>query len=168
MNHILSVFVENNPGVLRRVAGMFGRRGYNIDSLVVSATENEKISRMTISVIGVDEIIEQMIKQLSKMEEVISVDDITKKQKISKQLLFLKVKADFKTRVDIITLVNVFRAKVVHIGREALIIESVGSSSKIDAIIEALKPFGILEIAKTGVIAMARDFEEDSEEEELD
>lgn len=165
MRHILSVMVENNPGVLRRVAGLFGRRGYNIDSLVVSATEDEKISRMTIAVTGEDQIIDQVMKQLRKLEEVISVDDLSKTERVVKQLLLVKVRANLETRVHIITLMDVFKARIVNIGKENLIVEATGASSKIEAIIETLKPFGILELAKTGAIAMAR---EDGDEFEGD
>ncbi len=161
MRHILSVLVENHPGVLRKVAGLFSRRGYNIDSLVVSETENEKVSRMTIAVHDDEEILEQVIKQLGKLVDVIKIEDITTKPSVSKQLLIIKVKADWKTRIDIITLMDVFRARIAHIGKESLIIEATGEQSKIDAIIETLKPFGILELAKTGTVAMLREEEED-------
>lgn len=161
MKHVLSVLVDNHPGVLRRVSGLFGRRGYNIDSLVVSSTENEEISRMTIVVHGDDDILEQVIKQLSKLIDVKSVEDITNKQIVSKQLLMVKVKADIKTRVDIITLMDVFKARVVDIGRETIIVEATAENNKINAIIETLKPFGIVELVKTGTVAMVREISEE-------
>lgn len=161
MRHILSVLVDNHPGVLRKVAGLFSRRGYNIDSLVVSETENDKISRMTIAVHGDEEILEQVIKQLSKLVDVLNIEDVTNKQTVSKQLLLIKVKADIKTRIDIITLMDVFRARIAHIGKDDLIIEATGEKSKIDAVIETLEPFGIIELAKTGVVAMKRESDEE-------
>ncbi len=160
MRHILSVLVDNHPGVLRKVASLFSRRGYNIDSLVVSETENTEISRMTIAVHGDEDILEQVIKQLDKLVDVIKIEDITNKPTVSKQLLMIKVSADWKTRIDIITLMDVFRARIVHIGKESLIVEATGEQSKIDAIIETLQPFGILELVKTGTVAMLREVEE--------
>ncbi|MCG8483874.1 MAG: acetolactate synthase small subunit [Clostridia bacterium] len=160
MRHVLSVLVDNHPGVLRKVAGLFSRRGYNIDSLVVSETENSQISRMTIAVHGDENILEQVIKQLGKLVDVIKIEDVTNRQTVSKQLLLIKVKADIKSRIDIITLMDVFRARIVHIGKKSLIIEATGEKSKIDAIIETLQPFGIIELAKTGTVAMLRDVEE--------
>ncbi|MFA5527877.1 MAG: acetolactate synthase small subunit [Peptostreptococcales bacterium] len=157
MKHTLSVLVNNNPGVLRKIAGLFSRRGYNIDSLVVSETHEPKISRMTICVHGDDEIVEQVMKQLDKLVDVLSIDDVSNKSAVNKQLLLVKVKADITTRVDIILLMNVFRAKIIHTGLDQLIIEATGENSKIDAIIETLKPFGIIELAKTGVVSMLRE-----------
>lgn len=160
MKHILSVLVDNHPGVLRKVAGLFSRRGYNIDSLVVSETEEAHISRMTIAVNGDDDVLEQVIKQLSKLVDVIKIEDVTEKQTVSKQLLLIKVKADINTRIDIITLMDVFRARIVDIGKKSLVIEATGEKNKIDAIIETLQPFGIIELAKTGTVAMLRDAED--------
>lgn len=161
MRHILSVLVDNHPGVLRKVAALFSRRGYNIDSLVVSETETDEISRMTIAVHGDDEILEQVIKQLNKLVDVRKIEDITNNPTVSKQLLLVKVKADAKSRIEIITLMDVFRARIPHIGKESLIIEATGEKSKIDAIIEALRPFGIIELAKTGTVAMLRETEDE-------
>lgn len=159
MRHTLSVLVNNNPGVLRKIAGLFSRRGYNIDSLVVSETQEPQISRMTICVHGDDEIVEQVMKQLDKLVDVISIDNVSNKSAVNKQLLLIKVKADITTRVDIILLMNVFRAKIIHTALDRLIIEATGESSKIDAIIETLKPFGIIELAKTGIVSMLREDE---------
>lgn len=160
MKHILSVMVDNHPGVLRKVAGLFSRRGYNIDSLVVSATEDEQISRMTIAVRGDEAILEQVIKQLGKLIEVKKIENISSRPIVSKQLLLIKVKVNSKTRIDIITLMDVFRARISHIGRDSLIVEATGEESKINAIIETLEPFGIIELAKTGAVAMLRESEE--------
>ncbi len=156
MNHVLSVLVENHPGVLRRVSGLFGRRGYNIDSLVVSATENEAISRMTIVVFGDEDVIDQVIKQLAKLIDVISVDDVTGKETVSKQLLLLKIRADISNRIDIITLAEAFNARVEDIAADFVIIEATDDISRITNIIETFKPYGIMELVKTGTVAMTR------------
>jgi len=157
MKHLLSVLVENNPGVLRKVAGLFSRRGYNIDSLVVSETEDNKVSRMTIAVHGDDQILEQVMKQLAKLVDVIRVDDVTKKRTVSRQLLLVKVKANLENRVHIIQTMDVFKARITHIGEEHLIVEATGEGSKINAIIETLRPYGIIELVKTGLISMLRE-----------
>lgn len=156
MRHVLSVLVDNHPGVLRRVSGLFGRRGYNIDSLVVSATENEEISRMTIVVHGDETVIDQVIKQLAKLIDVISVDDVTNKETISKQLLLIKIKADITNRIDIITLAEAFNARIVDIEAHSVILEAADEVNRINNIIETFKPYGILELVKTGTVAMLK------------
>jgi len=156
MKHVLSVLVENHPGVLRRVSGLFGRRGYNIDSLVVSATENEEISRMTIVVCGDETVIDQVIKQLAKLVDVISVDDVTNKETVSKQLLLLKVRADISNRIDIITLAEAFNARVEDIAADYVIIEATDEIGRITNMIETFKPYGIMELVKTGTVAMSK------------
>lgn len=156
MKHVLSVLVDNHPGVLRRVSGLFGRRGYNIDSLVVSATENEEVSRMTIVVRGDESVIDQVTRQLEKLIDIISVDDVTHKETVSKQLLLLKVKADIHNRIDIITLAEAFNARVEDIAAGFVIIEATDEISRIANIIETFKPYGILELVKTGTVAMTR------------
>lgn len=156
MKHVLSVLVDNHPGVLRRVSGLFGRRGYNIDSLVVSATENEEISRMTIVVCGDENIIDQVIRQLEKLIDVISVDDVTHKETVSKQLLLLKIKADIHNRIDIITLAEAFNARVEDISTDFVIIEATDEISRIANIVETFKAYGIIELVKTGTVAMTR------------
>jgi acetolactate synthase I/III small subunit len=156
MKHVLSVLVDNHPGVLRRVSGLFGRRGYNIDSLVVSATENEEISRMTIVVCGDESVIDQVSKQLAKLIDVISVEDVTGKETVSKQLLLLKIKADISNRIDIITLAEAFNARVEDIAAGFIIIEATDEINRISNIIETFKPYGILELVKTGTVAMTR------------
>jgi acetolactate synthase-1/3 small subunit len=156
MKHVLSVLVDNHPGVLRRVSGLFGRRGYNIDSLVVSATENEEISRMTIVVQGDETVIDQVIKQLAKLIDVISVDDVTNKDTVSKQLLLIKIKADITNRVDIITLAEAFNARIVDIEANSVILEAADEITRINNIIETFKPYGILELVKTGTVAMLK------------
>lgn len=156
MKHILSVTVENNPGILAKVSGLFSRRGYNIDSLVVSDTEHDSISHMTIVVQGDSEIIEQVTKQLHKLLDVIKVNDITKEEIVERQLLLIRVAADHNTRSEIIQIMDIFRARIVDIGRRSMIIEATGDEDKINAIIKSLKPFGIQEIVKTGISAMVR------------
>jgi acetolactate synthase-1/3 small subunit len=156
MKHVLSVLVDNHPGVLRRVSGLFGRRGYNIDSLVVSATENEEISRMTIVVHGDETVIDQVIKQLAKLIDVISVDDVTNKDTVSKQLLLIKIKADITNRIDIITLAEAFNARIVDIEANSVILEAADEINRINNIIDTFKPYGILELVKTGTVAMLK------------
>jgi len=156
MKHIVAVLVENNPGVLSKVANLFSRRGYNIDSLVVSDTEDKNISRMTIVVDGDERTIEQVTKQLHKLVDVIKVNDLTNDDIVCRQLLFVRVAADRETRGDIIQLMDIFRARIIDIGRRSLIVEVTGDESKVEAVLKTLQPFGIQEIVKTGVSAMVR------------
>jgi len=156
MRHTLAVLVENNPGVLARVAGLFSRRGYNIDSLAVGRTDNPDISRMTIVVEGDDRVLEQVVKQLRKLVDVIKVQDITSEQYVSRELLLLKVNADSNTRGEIMQIVEIFRARIVDIGPKSLTIEATGDEEKIEAIENALRPFGIKELVRTGKIALLR------------
>lgn len=156
MRHILAVLVENNPGVLTRVAGLFSRRGYNIDSLSVGKTENPKVSRMTIVVEGDDLVLEQVTKQLHKLIDVIKINDITSEQYVDRELVLVKVGADPTVRGEIIQIVDIFRARIVDIGHRSLIIECTGDEGKINAVIESLRPFGIKELVRTGKVAMLR------------
>ena len=156
MKHKVAVLVENNPGVLAKVANLFSRRGYNIDSLVVSDTEDKAISRMTIVVDGDERTIEQVTKQLHKLVDVIKVNDLTNDDTVCRQLLLVRVAADRDTRGEIIQLMDIFRARIIDIGRRSLIIEAPGDESKIEAILKSLQPFGIQEIVKTGISAMVR------------
>ncbi len=156
MRHILAVLVENNPGVLTRVAGLFSRRGYNIDSLTVGRTENPQISRMTIVVEGDDLVLEQVTKQLHKLIDVIKINDITSEEYVDRELVLIKVGADPSVRGEIMQIVDIFRARIVDIGRRTLIIECTGDEGKINAVIESLKPFGIKELVRTGKVAMLR------------
>lgn len=160
--HTLSVTVENRPGVLTRVATLFRRRGYNIDSLTVGTTENPSISRMTIVVHGDDQIIEQVSKQLYKLVDVIKVVDITKEHTVDRELVLIKVKADNNVRAEIVQIVDIFRARIVDIGRNSLIVEATGDQRKIDALEDSFRPFGIIELVRTGKIAMARGTNEDT------
>lgn len=156
MRHILAVLVENNPGVLTRVAGLFSRRGYNIDSLTVGSTENPRISRMTIVVGGDDTVLEQVTKQLHKLVDVIKINDVTSEQYVDRELMLVKVGADPAVRGEIMQIVDIFRARIVDIGRKTLMIECTGDEGKINAIIESLNPFGIKELVRTGKVAMLR------------
>lgn len=156
MKHTLTVLVENKPGVLTRIAGLFARRGYNIESLAVGRTENPAFSRMTIVVEGDDRVIEQVTKQLYKLIEVIKLTDITNDEYVGREMILIKVNADPAIRGEIMQIVEIFRARIVDIGRNSLIIEATGDEGKIDAIESALRPFGIKEVVRTGKIAMAR------------
>lgn len=154
--HTLSVTVENRPGVLTRVATLFRRRGYNIDSLTVGTTENPNISRMTIVVEGDDKVIEQVTKQLYKLVDVIKIVDISAEQAVERELAMIKVRADNPTRADIVQIVDIFRARIVDIGRTSLIVEVTGDGAKIDAMENSLRPFGIIEMVRTGKVALVR------------
>ena len=157
MKRTFSVLVENHPGVLSKVAGLFARRGYNIESLVVSETQDSTASRMTIVVEGDKRVLEQVGKQLNKLVDVIKVNDITDEETVDRQLCLIKVAtADLNVRQEILQITEVFRCHVVDMGRKALIVEATGDEDKIQAIIRALKPFGISELVRTGKVAMLR------------
>lgn len=156
MKHTLSVLVENKPGVLTRVAGLFARRGYNIDSLAVGMTEDPAISRMTIVVEGDEYVIQQVTKQLDKLIDVIEILDITSEEYVERELILIKVNAPPSVRGEIMQIVDIFRARIVDIGKDSLIIEATGDLGKINAIESSMKPFGIKEVVRTGKIAMVR------------
>lgn len=156
MKHTLAVLVENTPGVLARVAGLFSRRGFNIDSLAVGRTENPAVSRMTIVVEGDDHVLEQVTKQLHKLIDVIKINDITKDAYVDRELVMIKVYAEASTRSEIMQLVDIFRARIVDVGHKTLTIEVTGNEGKIDAFENCLRPFGIKELVRTGKIAMLR------------
>lgn len=156
MKHTLAVLVENQPGVLSHVAGLFARRGYNIESLAVGETEDPSVSRITLVVEGDEKVIEQVSKQLNKQVEVIKVNDITNEEIVVRQLLLLKVAADLNTRQEIMQIVEIFRCRIVDIGKRSLIVEATGDEEKIQAIITSLRPFGIQELVRTGNVAMVR------------
>lgn len=155
MKHTIAVLVEDHPGVLARVAGLFRRRGFNIESLAVGVTEKEGISRMTIVVSGDDRTIEQVIKQLNKLIEVIKVSDVTQNS-VERELALIKVSANTQNRAEIIEIANIFRARIVDVSRESLIIEVTGDEEKINAFIDLMRQYGIKEVARTGKIAMQR------------
>ncbi|MFZ0010383.1 MAG: acetolactate synthase small subunit [Halobacteriota archaeon] len=156
MKHTVSVLVQNKPGVLARTAGLFSRRGYNIESLTVGVTENEAVSRMTIVVTGDDTVVEQVTKQLNKLIEVIKVSDLTKESYVNRELVLIKVTADSSNRAEIMQIVNIFRARIVDVAPKSLIIEVTGDEGKLDALIGMLKQFGIKEIVRTGTLALGR------------
>jgi len=155
LKHILGVLVANQPGVLSKVAGLFSRRAFNIESLAVGVTEDPNISRMTIVVDGDEKVIEQVAKQLNKLIDVIKVADIAE-DSVTRELALIKVQADPGNRNEIIQIVNVFRAQVVDISKDSMIIEITGDEKKIDALQEMLKDFGIKEMVRTGIIAVDR------------
>ncbi len=154
--HILSVLVENQSGVLSRVSGLFSRRGYNIDSLTVGETEDPKTSRMTIVVRGDDYILEQIKKQLNKLIDVIKIIELKPNQAVFRELALIKVDAVPEARATVISTIDIFRAKVVDVGKESLTAEITGDQSKVDAFIELMRPFGIREIVRTGLTALER------------
>lgn len=156
MKRILAILVENRPGVLTRVSGLFTRRGYNIESLAVGPTENPDISRMTVVVDADPAAVEQITKQLNKLVDVLKLSDITDEPFVDRELILIKVNAEPASRGEIMQIVDIFRAHIVDIGRNALIIEATGDAGKIDAIESALRPFGIGEVVRTGRIAMVR------------
>lgn len=156
MKHIISVMVENKSGVLAKVAGLFSRRGFNIDSLAVGPTDNRSISRITIVVNAENHSIEQITKQLYKLINVIKIQELNPLNIVERELVLIKVSADSKTRPEILEIVSIFRANIVDVGKKSLMVEITGSNRKIKALEELLKPFGILELVRTGKIACTR------------
>jgi len=154
--YVLSVLVENHAGVLSRVSGLFSRRGYNIDSLTVCETHNPGQSRMTIVVKGDEYTLEQIEKQLSKLVEVISIEHCDSRNTCQRETALIKVKAAGETRAVIIETCNIYRAHIVDVSIDSVIVEATGSEEKLDSLIMLLEPFGILELVKTGLTAMAR------------
>lgn len=154
--HTISVLVNNQPGVLQRVAGLFGRRGYNIDSITVGESEEAGLSRMIIVTSGDDATVEQIEKQLYKLVDVIKVVALSAKPHVEREIALIKVTADPASRPEILGVVDTFRASVVDIGPAALIVQVVGGTEKIDAMIELLRPYGIRELSRTGVTSMIR------------
>jgi acetolactate synthase-1/3 small subunit len=154
--HTLSVLVENKPGVLARIAALFSRRGFNIDSLAVGPTEHPEISRMTI-VVGVeDRPLEQMTKQLNKLVNVIKIVELGPESSVQRELLLVKVRADLDTRSHVLETVQLFRAKVVDVAPDAVTVEATGSADKLEALLRVLEPFGIKELVQSGMVAINR------------
>jgi len=156
MRHVISALVLNEPGVLANVAGMFAARGFNIDSLVVGRTEDPSYSRMTIVVTADDNTLEQVRKQLAKLVPVVNVHDFAGSAYIERDLLLLTVAVTPSTRSEVIEIANLFRGKIVDVGAESLAVELSGTEAKLEAMIELLRPYGIKELARTGIIAMGR------------
>lgn len=156
MSHVLSLLVEDKPGLLTRVAGLFARRGFNIESLAVGKSEIEGLSRITV-VVDVEELpLEQVTKQLNKLINVIKIVELDPTQSVTREHLLIKVRVDNTTRSQILEAVNLFRAKVVDVATDALVIETTGDSSKIQAFLRVLEPYGIKEIAQSGLLAIGR------------
>ena len=156
MKHVISVLVQNNPGVLARIAGLFSGRGFNIDSLCVAETLDPTKSRMTIVVQGDDRILEQVNKQLNKLIDTIKVTDFKGEEYVDRELVLVKVSVNSSTRSEVIQVVDIFRARIVSVNHNTLTVEITGNESKISAFIDLLRPFGIKEISRTGKIALAR------------
>ncbi len=157
MKHTISVLVENQFGVLARIAGLFSGRGFNIDSLSVGETEDPSVSRITLVVKGDDTIIEQVIKQLNKLIDVIKVSDLTKDEFIDSELALIKVQCDGKTRSEILQIVDIFRGKIVDVALTSITIELTGTEENVQGIIDLMREFGNLEVVRSGKIAIARD-----------
>ena len=154
--HVLSLLVEDKPGLLTRVAGLFARRGFNIDSLAVGPTELAGLSRITV-VVDVDELpLEQVTKQLNKLVNVIKIVELDPEQAVTREHLLIKVRVDNTTRSQVLEAVTLFRARVVDVATDALVIETTGDSGKIQALLRVLEPYGIKEIAQSGVLAIGR------------
>ncbi len=156
MKHIISALVENKSGVLAHVAGMFAARAFNIDSLVVGRTEDPELSRMTIVVIGDDKVVEQVRKQLAKIVPVVKVQDFVGQPVVARDLMLISIAAPPAKRPEILSLIEMFRGKVVDIGQKFVMVEISGPEAKIEAFINVCKPYGIKSVARTGTIAMPR------------
>jgi acetolactate synthase-1/3 small subunit len=156
MKHTIAVIVENKSGVLTRIAGLFSRRSFNIESLSVGATDNPDYSRMTLSVQGDEVVLEQVIKQLSKLINVIRVSELEPEESIERELAIIKVSADKENRSEIMQLVSIFRAGIIDVSARSMIIEVTGDEQKIDALVLLLRQFGIKELARTGKVSMVR------------
>ena len=156
MKHIISALVENKPGVLAHVAGMFAARAFNIDSLVVGRTEDPQLSRMTIVVVGDDKVLEQVRKQLAKIVPVVKVQDFAGQTVVARDLMLITISAAAEKRAEIVALIETFKGKVVDIGHKSIMVEISGPEEKIESFIEMCRPYGIKNVARTGTIAMPR------------
>lgn len=156
MRHTISVLVENKFGVLARVSGMFSGRGFNIDSLNVAPTHDASLSRITAVLMGDDAALDLCIKQLRKLVNVVEVIDFTEGQAVVRELVLIKVKADSRTRSEIMQISDIFRTKIVNVAQDSVIIEMTGDDAKVGAFLKLVEPFGILELARTGVLAQMR------------
>jgi len=165
MRHVLSAVVQNVPGVLAHISGMLASRGYNIDSLAVGATEDPQLSRMTFVVVGDDRVLEQIRKQLEKIVTVVRVDDVSAQDHVERDLMLIKVKSPpGGKRSEVRELVDIFRGRIVDVGPEEVMIEISGRESKIEAFIDRMRAYGIIELVRTGRIAMVRSKGANSEE----
>jgi len=156
MKHTLSVLLQNKPGVLSRVTGLFSGRGFNIESLSVAETLDSSLSCLTLVTTGNDAIVEQITKQLHKLIDVIKVTDISEGEYVEREMALIRVKAENTTRAEVLRVIDIFRGKVIDVSPKSYAVEVTGSASKIQAVIDILRPIGIKEIVRTGTIAMAR------------
>lgn len=154
--HVISILVNNYAGVLSRVSGLFSRRGFNIDSLAVGETEDLNVSRITIVVAGDDYVVDQVVKQLAKLIDVLKVVQLDKSESISRELVIIKVGTKKSNRAEVIQIVEIFRANIIDVSHATLTIEITGTSNKINGLLNLLEPFGVLEIVRTGSIAIQR------------
>ena len=154
--HILSILVENKPGVLARIAGLFARRGFNIDSLAVGATDDNSISRITLTLDGALHPIDQVTKQLHKLVHVIKIRDLEPEETVARELALFKVSADGANRAEVMQMVEIFRGKIIDVSKRSVIVEVTGSWDKIEAFERMVRPFGLVEMARTGEIAISR------------
>ena len=154
--HVVSALVENRAGTLSRVSGLFSRRGFNIDSLTVGETEDSSISRMTIAVSGDDAVLEQIIKQLGKLVDVIAVRELEHDSCLRREIMLVKVKADEKNRPAVIEIAGIFRSRIVDVSPSTITIEATGDIEKLNGLLLLLRPYGILELARTGLVALER------------
>jgi len=156
MKHTLSVLLQNKPGALSRVTGLFSGRGFNIESLCVAETMDSKVSCLTLVTHGDDSIIEQITKQLHKLIDVVKVTDVSEGEFVEREMVIIRVKAEASTRAEVLRVIDIFRGKVVDVSPTTYSVEITGSESKIKAVVDILRPIGIKEIIRTGTIAMAR------------
>jgi len=154
--HVVSALVENRAGTLSRVSGLFSRRGFNIDSLTVGETEDRSVSRMTIAVSGDDRVLEQIIKQLGKLVDVIAVRELDSLSCLRREIMLIKVSADEKTRPAVIEIAGIFRSRIVDVSTDTITIEATGDMEKLNGLLMLLHPYGILELARTGLVALER------------
>ena len=154
--HILSILVENKPGVLTRIAGLFARRGFNIDTLAVGPTDDDALSRITLTLDGAMHPIDQVTKQLHKLVNVIKIRDLEPAETVARELALFKISADGATRAEVMQMVEIFRGKIIDVSKRSVIIEVTGSWEKIEAFERMVRPFGLIEMARTGEIAISR------------
>ncbi len=154
--HVLSILVENKPGVLTRIAGLFARRGFNIDTLAVGPTDDERISRITLTLDGALHPIDQVTKQLHKLVNVLKIRDLEPRETLARELAMFKISADGASRTEVMQICEIFRGKVVDVTKRSIVVELTGTCDKVDAFEALVRPFGLIEMARTGEIAIAR------------
>jgi acetolactate synthase-1/3 small subunit len=156
MQHIISALVENRSGTLSRVSGLFSRRGYNIDSLTVGETEDPSISRMTIAVSGDERVLEQIVKQVGKLIDVITVRELEPSSCLKREIMLIKTGVNEKTRAAVLEIASIFRARVVDVSQTTITVEATGNTDKLNGLLLLLRPYGVLELARTGLVALER------------